>query len=85
MPLVECPFCETILDSRRIVCPGCGACWRCGRKRESTDERCPVCDLPYCPCCGRCPACDRVRYADVVEACECGHDGSGPAGFRNGR
>jgi hypothetical protein len=72
MPLVQCPACNTILDATRLVCPGCGGCWRCLRKTEADPEApCPRCDLPYCPCCGRCPTCGEARYADITSPCDC--------------
>ncbi len=73
LPLIKCPGCRTIVNPMRAACPGCGACFNCGRRRAVEIKQCDQCDLPYCECCGRCSSCLQLRYSDIVEPCECGH------------
>jgi|GEM_PF-1052191 len=75
LPYIRCMGCEmAVFDPTRAVCPGCGRCPVCGKKRVKTEaESCPECNLPYCDCCGRCPKCAQLRYSDIVTPCECGH------------
>ncbi|QDT52407.1 hypothetical protein Pan44_04180 [Caulifigura coniformis] len=72
--LVKCCGCDTPVDPHRAVCPGCGHCLCCGRKRARPEIlQCVSCQTAYCKCCGRCPRCLSLRYSEITEPCECGH------------
>ena len=75
MALIRCESCSGVHDSHCLVCPCCGLCPSCGRKRvprADLVEACPKCGVPYCEGCGRCHTCAAFRFADLPP-CECGH------------
>ena len=72
---IRCPGCETVVDAATPVCPGCGRCLACGRRRAESTTHCSRCGIPYCRCCGDCPVCLGLRHSEIVDPCECGHPG----------
>ena len=76
MTIIRCGGCEAIHDSTLRVCPSCGRCPGCGRRRVSKKDlpairRCSECSGSICISCGRCHQCGGM-WSHEIETCGCG-------------